>query len=85
MQIIIPLSHFVDYLNQVKQKRRTWLDETEWLIDNFRFDNESAAYDPPPEPTSRDYTAWMRGHSLQVEHHLCPDALPRIQRALKFA
>ena len=85
MEITIPLSHFVDYLNEVKQKRRTWLDETEWLIDNFRFDNESAAFDPQPEPTPRDYTAWMLGHSLQVAHHLCPDALPRIQRALKFA
>jgi hypothetical protein len=85
MQITIPLSHFVDYLNEVKQKRRTWLYETEWLMDNFRFDNESAAYDPQPEPMPRDYTAWMLGQSLQVAHHLCPDSLPRIQRALKFA
>ena len=85
MQITIPLSHFVDYLNEVKQKRRCWLDETEWLIDNFRFDNERAAYDPQPEPMPRDYTTWMLGHSLQVAHHLCSDALPRIQRALKFA
>ncbi len=57
MQIKIPLSHFVAYLNEVTQKRRTWLDETRWLMDNFRFDNESAAYDPQPERTPRDYRA----------------------------
>jgi len=85
MQITIPLSHFVHYLNEVQQKRRTWLDETEWLIDNFRFDNESAVYHPQPEPTPRDYTAWMLGHSLHVAHHPCPDVLPRIQRTLKLA
>ena len=85
MEITFPLSHFVDYLNEVKQKRRTWLNETEWLIDNFRFDNESVAYDPQPEPTPRDYTGWMLGHSFQVAHHPCPDALPRIRRVLKFA
>ena len=32
MQIKIPLSHFVAYLNEVTQKRRTWLDETRWLM-----------------------------------------------------
>jgi hypothetical protein len=84
MQIAIPLNHFVDYLNHVKQKRRSWLDETEWLIDNFRFDNESAVYNQP-EPMPRDYTAWMLEHSLQVAHHPCPDALPRIHRVLKLA
>ena len=46
MEITISLSHFVDYLDEVKQKRRTWLDETDWLVDNFPFDNESATYDP---------------------------------------
>jgi hypothetical protein len=50
MEITISLSHFVDYLDEVKQKRRTWLDETDCLVDNFRFDNESATYDPQPEP-----------------------------------
>jgi hypothetical protein len=81
MQIIIPLSHFVGYLNDVKQKRRTWLNETEWLMDNFRFDNENAAYDPRPEPPL-DYTAWMLGHSIQVAHHPWPNAPLRIQRKL---
>jgi hypothetical protein len=63
MQITIPLSHFVAYINDVKQKRRTRLDETKWLMDNFRFDNEHAAFNPQPEPPPRDYTAWMLGHS----------------------
>ena len=63
MQITIPLSHFVAYVNDVKQKRRTRLDETKWLMDNFCFDNEHAAYSPQPEPPPRDYTAWMLGHS----------------------
>src|SRR5262245_25548748 len=85
MQITIPLSHFVGYLNDVKQRKRTWLDEPEWLIDNFRFDNETAFYHPQQEPTPRDYAAWMLGHSLQVVHQPCPDALPRIQRVLKLA
>jgi len=61
MQITIPLSHFVAYLNEVKQKRRTWLDEIEWLMDNFRFDNENVAYDPQPEPTALNYTAGCLG------------------------
>ena len=82
MQITIPLSRFVDYLNGVKQKRRTWLNETEWLMDNFQFDNENVAYDPQPEPTPPDSMAWMLGYSLRVADHVRPNALPRIQRNL---
>lgn len=61
MEITIPLSRFVDYLNAMKQKSRTWLHETEWLVDNFRFDNESATYDPQTvSPIEiRPYTVWM--------------------------
>ena len=51
MQITIPLSHFADYLNEVKHKRQTWLDETEWLIVNFRFDTDTATYQLPDSAT----------------------------------
>jgi hypothetical protein len=65
MEIKIPLAHFVDYLNQVKQKGRTWLDETAWLVDNFQFDNESAAYDPQPVSPIEIWpkTDWMLGYA----------------------
>jgi len=77
MQMTIPLSHFVGYLNDVKQERRTWLDEPEWLIDNFRFDNESAAYDPQPEPACTD----RDGNFSLAE--CCPEALPEIEIAFQ--
>jgi hypothetical protein len=64
MEITIPLSHFVAYLNEVKVKGRTWpyLNPKDWLLENFRFDDENAAYDPPVL-MPRDYTAWMLKHS----------------------
>jgi hypothetical protein len=54
----------VAYLNEVKGTGRTWpnLDEKEWLVENFRFDNENAAYDLS-EPMPRNDTAWMLQHS----------------------
>lgn len=63
-EITIPLSHFVAYLNEVKGTGRTWpnLDEKEWLVENFRFDNENAAYDLS-EPMPRNDRAWMLQHS----------------------
>ena len=83
MQITIPLSHFAGYLNDVKQRKKTWLDEPEWLIDNFRFDNESASYDPQQDPMPRDYSAWMAGIRSKSPS-VCADTVPRIQRAPKL-
>jgi hypothetical protein len=61
MEFRIPLSQFIDYLRQVQQKRRTFprLDEVGWLLDNFKFDNETAKYEPLPD-IEIPYTAWWR-------------------------
>ena len=63
MEIRIPLSQFIDYLHQVQQKGCTFprLDEVGWLLDNFKFDNETAEYEPLPMPDIEIfYTAWWR-------------------------
>jgi hypothetical protein len=50
MKVRIPLSCFTAHLNEVKEKRRDFpnLDEVGFLTDNFRFDDESATYEPVP-------------------------------------
>jgi hypothetical protein len=68
-EIKVPLSHFTDYLAQVKEKRPDFphLDEVGWLTDNFKFSDTQAEYDPMPEPPPtieiQPYTAWMLRHA----------------------
>ena len=57
MQIRIPLSHFLDYLNE-KDRKFPRLNETEWLLRNFRFDDHVAQYEPEPLPES-DTLGWQ--------------------------
>jgi hypothetical protein len=59
MEIKIPLYLFVSHLSEVKLKRPDFphLDELRWLVENFKFDDEFAEYDPLPEPF---YEWWPR-------------------------
>jgi hypothetical protein len=52
MEIQVPLSHFLDYLKSTKEKGRKFphLNEVEWLLRNFRCDDQVAQYEPEPLP-----------------------------------
>jgi hypothetical protein len=56
----LPLSHFLDYLKSTKENDRKFprLNEVEWLLRNFRFDDQLAQYEPEPLPES--YTLWWQ-------------------------
>jgi hypothetical protein len=60
IEISVPLSHFLDYLKSVKEKGRTFphLNEVEWLLRNFRCDDQVAQYEPEPLPESD--TLWWQ-------------------------
>ena len=51
MEIRVPLSHFLDHLKSVKEKSRRWvnLDEVEFLLNNFSFDDSTVTYSPMRE------------------------------------
>jgi hypothetical protein len=51
VEIRIPLNAFVQRLAEVKNSSHHWphLDETEWLVTNFCFDDDFAHYNPQPE------------------------------------
>ena len=53
----LPLSHFLDYLRSTKANDRKFprLNEVEWLLRNFRFDDQVAQYEPEPLPESYRY------------------------------
>jgi hypothetical protein len=60
VEIRVPLSHFLDYLKSTKEQRRKFprLNEVEWLLRNFRFDDQAAQYEPEPLPESD--TLWWQ-------------------------
>ena len=63
MEIAVPLSHFAGYLAEVVQRERRWpqLKQTEWILDNFKYDNQTATFAPEPAPAP--YTARMLKHA----------------------
>jgi hypothetical protein len=70
MEIRLPLSHFLNYLKSTKEQGRKFprLNEAEWLLRNFRFDDQTAEYEPEPsharqfrsENGDKNFARWDR-------------------------
>ena len=60
VEIRVPLSHFMDYVKCTKQQGRKFsqLNEVEWLLRNFRCDDQVAQYESEPLPESD--TLWWQ-------------------------